>query len=106
MHTLNLLLLRHFMPLFGSGYLPRTLILVTCGFSALVINRISIDYGETNLSVFSGGAYEKIIGCNLLYGSCLRPHGLRRQGSDWQGQSSGAGCYYQGLIQFSPAPTL
>ena len=46
MRTLNLLLLRHFMPL----------ILVTCGFSALVINRISIEYGETNLRVFSGDA--------------------------------------------------
>jgi hypothetical protein len=28
------------------------LILVMCGFSALVINRISIEYGETNLRVF------------------------------------------------------
>src|SRR5262249_29492557 len=68
MRTLNLLL-RHFMPLFGSSHLPRTLILMACGFSALVINRISIDYGETNLSIFSGAPYEKIIGCNLLHGS-------------------------------------
>jgi hypothetical protein len=59
------------------------LILVRCGFSALVIDRISIDYGETNLRVFKRGSYEKIISCNLLYGSRLRPHGLRRQGSRW-----------------------
>ena len=73
MRTLNLLLLRHYIPL----------ILVTCGFSALVINRIANEYGEFNLRVFSGGAYEKIISCNLLYGSRLQPHGLRRQGSHW-----------------------
>jgi len=73
MRTINLLFLRHFMPL----------ILVTCGFSALVINRISIEYGETNLVSSEGEHYEKIISCNLLYSSRLRTHGLRRQGSRW-----------------------
>ncbi|MGB9352635.1 MAG: hypothetical protein WCB61_22415, partial [Pseudolabrys sp.] len=48
----------------------------------------------------TGLPYEKIISCNLLYGSRLRPHGLRRPVSHWQGQSSGSGSY-QGLIQFA-----
>ena len=59
------------------------LILLTCGFSALVMNRMPIEYGETNLVSSEGAPYEKIIGFNLLYGSRLRPHGLRRQGSRW-----------------------
>jgi hypothetical protein len=76
-------------------------ILVKCGFFALVINQISIENDNIDF-VFRGLPYEKIVSCNLLYGSRLRPHGLRqRQGPGWQRQSSGSGCY-QGLIQFGP----
>ena len=53
----------------------------------------------------AGVPYEKIISCNLLYGSRLRPHGLRRPVSHWQGQSSGSGSY-QGLINSLRADTL
>jgi hypothetical protein len=61
MRTLNLLLLRHFMP-------P---ILVTCGFSALVINRIVTVFFYSRSS---GVVHEKVLACNVLGNSRLRPN--------------------------------
>src|SRR5262249_28790067 len=85
------LLLRHFMP-------P---ILVTCGFSALVINRkvTVFFYGRS-----SGVLYEKVLDCNVFGNSRLRPNWMLGQSSGWQGEGSRRS--NAGLIQIGKCSVL
>src|SRR5262245_11941737 len=60
-------------------------ILVTCDFSALVINRkvTVFFYGRS-----SGVLHEKALDCNVLGPSRLRPRRMLGQSSGWQGEGS------------------